>query len=141
MYSGFGIAFDGKNEWSFGDGYRKNVVTFGVDNSASSHADNLKNIFLMFGEGDTFDINGSFDALEKMFSINFSKKKPRSFAWVYIITLKIVICLLMEKKSLSLKPTIAMLTFQLSFFLEAYFMDLVLLSLEKYLWMEMCMIV
>ena len=75
MYSGFGIAFDGKSEWSFGDGYRRNVVTFGVDNSASSHADNLKNIFLMFGEGDTFDINGSFDALEKMFSINFSKKK------------------------------------------------------------------
>ena len=36
-----------------------NVVIFGVDNSSSSHADNLKNNFLVLGEGDTFCINGS----------------------------------------------------------------------------------
>ena len=29
----------------------------------------------MFGEGDTFDINGSSVALEKMLSINFAKIK------------------------------------------------------------------
>ena len=45
----------------------------------------------------------------------------------------IVICLLMEKKSLSLKPTIKMLTFKLNFVSEECLMDLVLLSLEKYL--------
>ena len=37
-----------------------------------SHADNHKNNFLVLGEGDTFGINRSFGAPEKMFSINFS---------------------------------------------------------------------
>ena len=32
-------------------------------------------------------------------------KQKQNFAWVYIILLIIVICLLIEKKSLSLKPT------------------------------------
>ena len=44
-----------------------------------------------------------------------------------------VICLLTEKKSLSLRPTIKMLTFQLNFFLEVYLIDLVRPILEKYL--------
>ena len=52
----------------------------------------------------------------------------------------IVICLLMEKKSLYLKPAIKTLTFQQNFVSEVYLMDLVLLSLEKYLQMENCMI-
>ena len=45
----------------------------------------------------------------------------------------IVICLLMEKKSLSLKLTITMTikTFQLNFVSEIYLMDLVLLSLKE----------
>ena len=46
--------------------------------------------------------------------------------------MKIVICLLMEKKSLNLKPAIKMLTFQQYVVLEVCLMDLVLLSLEKY---------
>ena len=45
----------------------------------------------------------------------------------------IVICLLMEKESLNLKPTIKMLTFQVDFVPEVYLMDFVLFSLEKYL--------
>ena len=47
-------------EWSFGNDYTRNVIIFGVDNSSSSHADNLKNNFLILGEGDTFGINGIF---------------------------------------------------------------------------------
>ena len=35
-----------------------------LDNS-SSRTDNLKNYFLIFGEGDTFGINGSFGVREK----------------------------------------------------------------------------
>ena len=43
-------------------------------------------------------------------------------------------CLLLEKKTLSLKPTMQKLTFQLNFVLEAYLVDLImLLSLENYL--------
>ena len=47
--------------------------------------------------------------------------------------LVIVIYLLMENKSLTLKPTIKMLTFQLNFISELYLMDLVLVNLEGYL--------
>ena len=46
VYSGYGIAFDGKSEWNFGNDSTRNVVIiFGVDNSLSSHTDNLKNVF------------------------------------------------------------------------------------------------
>ena len=42
-----------------------------------------------------------------------------------------VICLLMEKKSLDLKPATKMLTFQLNFLLEVYLKELVLLSFSE----------
>ena len=45
----------------------------------------------------------------------------------------IVIFLLMENKYLSLKPTVKMLTFQLGFVSQADLMDLVQVSLKKYL--------
>ena len=62
--SSYGIAFDGKGKWSFGNDFARNVIIFGVDNSSSSHTDNLKNDFLILGEGDTFGINGRFGAPE-----------------------------------------------------------------------------
>ena len=69
----YGLAFGEKDEWNFGNVYARNVIIFGVDNSSSSHTDNLKNNFLISCERDTFSINGSFGAPEKKFSINFSK--------------------------------------------------------------------
>ena len=70
MHSCYRIAFDGKGEWSFGDGFARNVLIFGVDSSSSSHADTLKNDFLILGEGNTFDINGSFGSPEKKWKRN-----------------------------------------------------------------------
>ena len=52
----------------------------------------------------------------------------------------ILIYLLTEKKSFNLKLTIKIQIFQLNFVSEVYLMDLVILSLEKYLLMEMCML-
>ena len=43
--SGYGIAFDGEGECIFGNDYARNVIIFGVDNSSSSHAENLNNSF------------------------------------------------------------------------------------------------
>ena len=54
MYSGYGIAFDGKGLWDFVSSSAKNVIIFGVDNSSSSHPDNRKNNFLVLGDGDNF---------------------------------------------------------------------------------------
>ena len=63
--SGYGIAFDGKGEWSSDNDYTKNVIIFGVDKCSSSHAGNLKNNFLILSKGDTFGITESFGAPEK----------------------------------------------------------------------------
>ena len=45
MCSGYGIAFDGKRMYNFGNGFARNVVIFGVDSSSSFHADNHVNNF------------------------------------------------------------------------------------------------
>ena len=55
----------GKSKWIFGNDFARNVIILGVDNSSSSHADNLENDFLILGKGDTFGINESFGAPEK----------------------------------------------------------------------------
>ena len=34
MYSTYGIAFDGKGAWSFGNDFARNVIIFGVDNGS-----------------------------------------------------------------------------------------------------------
>ena len=67
-------------------------------------------------------INGSFGAPEKSLVLILIKK-TKNFAWVCIIILIIVICLLMENKFLNLKLTIKMLTSQLNFVSEVCLMD------------------
>ena len=54
-----------KVTWIFSPDYARNVVIFGVDNSLSSHIDNLKNNFLVLSEGLTEGINGSVGATGK----------------------------------------------------------------------------
>ena len=77
--SGYGIVFDRKGEWNFGNVCARNIINFGIDNSSSSHTDNRKNNFLVLGEGDTFSIKGNFGAPEKKFSINLSKAKTKCY--------------------------------------------------------------
>ena len=79
MYSGYGITFDGKGEWSFDNDTTRNVVIFGADNSSSSHFDNLKNNFLELDEDDTFGTNENFGAAGKKFSINISKANTKFY--------------------------------------------------------------
>ena len=69
VYSAYETVFDGKDSWSFGNGFARNVVIFSVDNSLSSHTNNQKNDFLVLG--------GNHDAPEKNFSINFSKAETK----------------------------------------------------------------
>ena len=70
VYSGYRITFDSANSWSFDNDLARNVITFGVDNSSSSHSDNRKNNFLILGNRPTYGINGSFGSPEKKFNIN-----------------------------------------------------------------------
>ena len=41
-YNGPGIGFDVKGMWSYGNGFARFVVLFGVDNTSSSHIHNRK---------------------------------------------------------------------------------------------------
>ena len=45
VYGGYGISSDGPVTWNFDNGYARNVIIFGVDNSSSTHTDNRKNNF------------------------------------------------------------------------------------------------
>ena len=45
VYTGYGIVFDGKSEWSFGNDYARNVIIFSADKGSSFHTDNPKNNF------------------------------------------------------------------------------------------------
>ena len=74
VYSGYGIAFDGGGSWSFNDEFARNVKIFEADNSSSFHTKIFHMIFRVLGKRDSFGINGSFVAPEKM-NINFSKVK------------------------------------------------------------------
>ena len=64
VYSCYGIAFNGANSSNFGNDDARNVI-FGVDDSSSSHTDNRKNNFLVWGNSPTYGINGSFGSTEK----------------------------------------------------------------------------
>ena len=65
---------------SFNDGFARNVIIFEVDNSSSSHTDNLKIDFLILGEGDTLGINGSLGAPEKKMLVLILVKQIQNFA-------------------------------------------------------------
>ena len=46
-YSGYGIGFDRRREFSFGNGLGRNCIIFGADLCSSSHANNKKNNILV----------------------------------------------------------------------------------------------
>ena len=73
MYSGYVIAFDIVFSWW----YSRNVITFDVDNSSSSHAENLTHNFWILGEGPALGISGSFGSTKKTFSVNNSKASTK----------------------------------------------------------------
>ena len=132
LYSGYGVASDGGGSWSCGNDSVRNVIIFGVDNSLSSHTDNLMNRFLILGEDPTSGINKSFDSPQKKFSINFSKARTK-----FCLTLHYNVdngyLFVNGKKSTNLKLIIRMPTFQIGFVYEVYLMDFMIQSLEKYL--------
>ena len=44
-YSGYGIGFDRKGEFSFGNGFRGNVIILGADISSFAHANKKQKIY------------------------------------------------------------------------------------------------
>ena len=114
LFSGYRIAFDGEDWWSFDNDTTTNVIIFGVDDDSSSYVDNCKNKFLMLGLGPTFAINGSFGSPDKKFNITFTKANTKLCLSLHYNADNN--CLFVNgKEIINLKPTIKMLIFQLHF--------------------------
>ena len=74
-YSGYGIGFDRRSNFSFpSGGFGQNVLIFGADMSTSIHIDNNKKDILVLGRGPTQGLESTLTA-EKMYSINFTVTK------------------------------------------------------------------
>ena len=58
-YSGYGIGFSRRDEFSFGNEYGKNVIVFGVDANNSIHATNKTQNILIHGRDLTQGLAGT----------------------------------------------------------------------------------
>ena len=66
-YSGYGICFDGKSDFSFGNITNgTNVIIFGADMSFSSHSTNKANNIYVLGKEFVQGINGTTIYAEKI---------------------------------------------------------------------------
>ena len=95
------IKFDTAGSCSFDNKFARNVISFSVDNSLSSHADNCKNNFLVLMKVQLMVLMEALDHQRKSFVL-ILLKETQNFVWVCIIMLTIVICFLMETKSLKM---------------------------------------
>ena len=74
-YSGYGLAFDRKGEFTFGNEYGRNVIIFGVDMNSSVHVDNKKKDILILGKGQ--GLGRTTLTAEKLYSINFTENTKK----------------------------------------------------------------
>ena len=69
-YSGYGIRFDRKGEFSFGsNGFGKNVIIFGVDMTSSIHVNNRTESILVLGKDLRQGLDNTTIYAEKLYSI------------------------------------------------------------------------
>ena len=77
QYSGYGIGFDRKGEFTSGNAFGRNCVIFGVDMSFSVHVDNKKKDISIVGKGPTQGLDGTTMTAEKLYSINFTENNKK----------------------------------------------------------------
>ena len=77
-YSRYGIGFDRKDEFSFDNGFGRNVVALGCDLSSNVHNSNKKNNILVLGKDFVQGMDGTTIYAEKLYSINFAENKKKS---------------------------------------------------------------
>ena len=73
-YSGYGIGFDRRSNFSFSSGgFGQNIIILGVNMSSSAHVENKKKDILILGKGPTQGLEHTLTD-ERMYSINFKIK-------------------------------------------------------------------
>ena len=112
-------------------------IIFGVDNSSSSHSENGKNNFLVLGQGPTYGVNWSFGSPEENLNINSTKAK---LCLSLHYNADDIYLFVNGKKIFKFKAYNTNANFPMHFVSKVYLMDLILLSLEKYLYVERCII-
>ena len=76
-YSRYGIGFDGKGVFSFGNGFGRPVIIFGTDISSSVHATNKTRSILVLRKDFMQGIDNTTICAEKLYSINFTKTNTK----------------------------------------------------------------
>ena len=76
-YSGYGIGFDRKGEFSFGNGFGQNVIIFEADMNSYVHANNKPINILVFGKDYTQGLDHTAIYAEKLYSVNFTKTNTK----------------------------------------------------------------
>ena len=72
-YSGYGIRFDSRSEFSLSKGsMRRNAIIFGADMSSSVHVDNKNKVILVLGEGTTQGLDDTTLITAAKYPINFT---------------------------------------------------------------------
>ena len=73
-YSGYGIGFDRKGEFSFGSrGFGRNCIILGADMSSSVHGNNKTKNILALGKDFVQGLDNTTIYAERMYSINFTE--------------------------------------------------------------------
>ena len=76
-YSGYGIGFDRKREFSFGNGSGRNVILLGADMSSSVHTNNRTKRILVLGKDLIQGLDNTTIYAEKLYSINFTENSKK----------------------------------------------------------------
>ena len=77
-YSGYGIGFDSRSEFSLSDGsIGKNVIIIGVDMSSSVHINNKEKDFLVLDTGPTQGLDDVTLTAEAQYSITYSRSNRK----------------------------------------------------------------
>ena len=76
-YLGYGLGFDRKGQFSFGNGFGRNVIIFGADMGYFVHVDSNKKDILVLGQGPTQEFDGTTLTAEKFYSINFTENNKK----------------------------------------------------------------
>ena len=76
-YSGYKIRLDRGNIYSFGNGFGRNVIIFGVDMRSSVHVDNKGKDILILGKGPTQGLGEHSLTAEKMYSVNLTDHRVK----------------------------------------------------------------
>ena len=76
-YSRYVIGFDRKEEFSFGNGFSRNVIILGADMSSSVHATKKTQNILILDKCFTQGLANTTIYAEKLYSINFTKTNTK----------------------------------------------------------------